>query len=188
MGSCKKYVTPLLTHWSYIFLAQPIHMFSFDPSVIIHAPLTSHFIAGLYLTVSVCLAGFNLFCQMLITNLYMNEHSTEMPAWIKTFVSRFNKSCCGQRGKVQPANEDRPRTETDDNVHEVETQPGKPLDLDQKLMKELCRLIENRESEGRQNELKDEWKRFARLLDVVFFIISVVLNTTMIVVYFVNVS
>ena len=65
MGQCKKDVTPLLAHWSYIFLA-PTHRYN----VIVLVNMSLHVIHHVFCGIQNCL--YNVLCMIENYFMYMN--------------------------------------------------------------------------------------------------------------------
>ena len=149
--------------------------------------------SGLYLTVIVGITGFNLFCQMLIMNLYLCDPVKEMPPWLQKCVSCLNGVCCRRSHKFQSTKEQFPEdakedVKLDDTASVQAIKPDNQVILDEQFMKAVRLLLEKMESENKHEEWRDAWKNLARLLDMMFFIITFIAHATMIIIYFVFVA
>ena len=127
------------------------------------------------------LTGFNLFCQMLIMTLYLRDPASEMSPGLKSFVSCLNGLCCRRSQRVQPSKE---HNKIGDTPSSTATKPNNAVTLDEDLIKAIQLFLEKMENDNKQDEWKEEWKTFARLLDMTFFIISFVMHAAMIAFYF----
>ena len=126
-------------------------------------------------------------------NMYLGDPMREMPHWLQTFVSCLNTACCRRSHKVQPTKEQFPKGPTEDvklgNTTSVKAiKSDNHVILDEDVMKVVRLFLEKTESENKHEEWKDEWKNLARLLDLIFCIITFKAHATMIVMYFIFVA
>ena len=125
---------------------------------------------------------------MLIMNLYLCNPAPEMPAWLKAFVSHPNAICCRGYRKTKLTKikslepNDSPTPGDSTSIKEVGS--NKPISLDESLTKGIRLFVEKMESEDKQNEGKEDWKNFARFLDKICFVLSLLIDLTLIVWYF----
>ena len=149
--------------------------------------------SGLYLTAIMGLTGFNLFCQMVIMNLYFYEPVTEMPTWLKSIVLFFKLVWCQRDRKIQPTKGELSKDPGQDIVitdaeSVKELKSDQQMSLDENVMKGIRLFVEKVEFENKQAEMKNEWKSLARMLDMTFFVITFVMDITMMILYLALVS
>ena len=149
--------------------------------------------SGLYLTAIMGLTGFNLFCQMVIMNLYFYEPVTEMLTWLKSIVLFFKLVWCQRDRKIQPTKGELSKDPGQDimitdaeSVKELKS--DQQMSLDENVMKGIRLFVEKVEFENKQAEMKNEWKSLARMLDMTFFVITFVMDITMMILYLALVS
>ena len=111
-----------------------------------------------------------------------------MSARLKKIVSCLNTVCCRRYQKIQPAEGKLPENpkghhKTGNAAPMKGTESDNKITLEESLTDGVRLLVDKTKCEDKQNERKDDWKNFARMLDNMCFFVALIVNLTLMVLY-----